>query len=112
MLAHADDYLPEALDAARAEFARRNLSPDSVAQIEADLRTKATAEARVAGEPLRGSMRLLILLGLCPGLWVALYYHANGHKAKARESWKWLLYSYLFWFGLIALGVLLRKIGW
>ena len=28
MLAHRDDYLPEAFDAARAELARRNLSPE------------------------------------------------------------------------------------
>ena len=53
-------------------------------------------------------MRLLILLGLCPGLWVGLYYHVKGCKRKARESWLWLLYAWLLWIGL---AVLLSLVG-
>jgi hypothetical protein len=38
MLAHQDDYLPEALAAAKEEVSKRNLAPERVAQLELETR--------------------------------------------------------------------------
>ena len=46
MLAAYEDYLPEAIEAARAEFARRQLSPDRVVQPRRKLQAARAQSAR------------------------------------------------------------------
>ncbi len=106
MLAHQDDYLPEALAAAKDELSKRNLAPETVARLEAAVQSqKVAAEAR-AQEPLSWPLRILIFV-CCAGLLgalLAVYYDSKGYKQKASECWIILCLSV----GLhLVLGVLL-----
>jgi hypothetical protein len=71
MLSHQEDYLPEAIAAARDELSKRNLAPERVAQLEARAQSEtAEAEAK-AKEPLGWPMRIFIFI-FCAGLFGAL----------------------------------------
>ena len=106
MLAQPDDYLPEALAAAREELAKRKLAPERVAQLDARLESqKAVAQAH-AQERLGWPMRILIFL-FCAGLigiLLAAYYDSKGYKQKARDCWVTLgvvMLAHLFLGGLL-----------
>jgi ABC-type multidrug transport system permease subunit len=87
------------------------LAPERWAEVEAAIRAKLAEQNRIAEEPLSGVMRLLIVFGVCATFWLPLYYKANGYRRKAKESWRWLGYTYLFYFGLAALTVIIRKLA-
>ena len=89
MLAHEGDYLPEALAAAKDELGKRNLAPETVAQLEATVLSQdATAEAK-AQERLGWPLRIFIFI-FCAGILGALfavYYENRGYKRKASDCW-------------------------
>ena len=70
MLAHQDDYLAEALVAARDELKKRNLAPEKIAQIEAEVESEKIAAEAKAQQRLSWPARILIFL-FCGGLAVA-----------------------------------------
>lgn len=89
MLAHQDDYLPEALEAAKDELAKRNLAPERVAQLEATVQSQKVAEETKAQERLGWPMRIFIFI-FCAGLFgalLAVYYDSKGYKKKASDCW-------------------------
>ena len=89
MLVHEQDYLPEALAAARQEIGKRNLAPERVAQLEAVVQSQTAAEGAKADERLSWPMRILIFF-LCAGIAgavLAVYYDSKGYKTKARDCW-------------------------
>ena len=89
MLAQPDDYLPEALAAAREELDKRKLAPERVAQLEARFESRKAVTEAHAQERLGWPMRILIFL-FCAGLvgvLLALYYNRQGYKQKARDCW-------------------------
>jgi hypothetical protein len=108
MLAHRDDYLPEALDAAREEIGRRNLSPDKVVQLQAAVEAQKSQEDKKAELGLPWYVKALIFIGLFPIIWFAIYYEYRGYKKKARQCWAWAGYSFIFWFVVGILGALSR----
>jgi hypothetical protein len=108
MLAHHDDYLPEAIDAAKEELGRRNLPPDRVAQLQAAVEAQKSQEEKKAEIGLPWYVKVLIFIGLFPIIWFAIYYEYRGYKKKARQCWVWLGYSFIFWFIVGVLGVLSR----
>jgi hypothetical protein len=109
MLAHQDDYLPEAIAAAKDELSKRNLAPERVAQLEDTVQSqKAAAEAK-AQERLGWPMRILIFI-FCARLFgavLAVYYDSKGYKRKASDCWITLGVSIAFHLGA---GVLLYSI--
>jgi hypothetical protein len=108
ILAHRDDYLPEALDAARKELGRRNLPPDRVAQLQAEVEAQKSQEEKKAEIGLPWYAKVLIFVGLFPIIWFAIYYEYKGYKKKARQCWVWAGYSFIFWFIVGVLGALSR----
>ena len=89
MFAHEQDYLPEALAAARQEFGKRNLIPEQVAQLDAVVQSQTAAEGAKAEERLSWPMRILIFF-LCAGIagaMLAVYYESKGYKKKATDCW-------------------------
>ena len=89
MLAHQDDYLPEALAAAREELRKRNLAPERVAQLEAAAQTHKAEEDTKAEVRLGWPMRIVIFF-LCAGIFgalLAVYYDSKGFKKKASDCW-------------------------
>jgi len=106
MLAHQDDYLPEALAAAKDELSKRNLAPERVAQIEATVQSQIAATETKAQESLSWPMRIVIFI-FCAGLFgalLAVYYDSKGYKKKASDCWITLGISIAFH---LAAGVLL-----
>ena len=89
MVAHQEDYLPEALAAAKDEFSKRNLAPERVTQLEAGVQSlNAVADAK-AQERLGWPMRIFIFI-FCAGLIgavLAVYYDSKGYKRKASDCW-------------------------
>ena len=55
MFVQAGVYLPEALEAARAELHRRKLTPERVAEIEAAVQVKLAERHRLEEESFRGA---------------------------------------------------------
>jgi hypothetical protein len=100
MLAHAEDFLPEALVAIRAELSSRNLPPEQAAGIEARVSVERADEDARAREKLGWPMAILMLI-LGPGIItvgiIAILYSRNGYKRKAKQSWKMLGVSLLLW---------------
>ena len=89
VLAHAEDYVPEAIAAAHAEVQRRHLTPERGAQLEALAQAGKAEETRMAGEPLRWISRILLLL--MPGMVVffAAFYLSRGYHAREDQCWLW-----------------------
>ena len=91
LLAHPDDYLPEAQAAAREELGRRNLPPERGAQLESVAQSHKAAEEAKARERLSWPMRLLAVMLLLffkiAGILLAVYYDSKGYKQKARDCW-------------------------
>jgi len=98
MLAHQDDYQPEALTAAKEELRKRKLAPETVAQLETEVQSqKAAAETKVQ-EPLGWPMRIFIFI-FCAGLLgavLAVYYDSKGYRRKASDCWVTLGFSLAF----------------
>jgi phosphotransferase system glucose/maltose/N-acetylglucosamine-specific IIC component len=104
MLAHQDDYLPEALAAAKDELNKRNLAPERVAQIEATVQSQKAAAESKAQERLGWPMRIFIFL-FCAGLVgavLAVYYDSKGYNRKAADCWLAMGVSIAFY---LAIGV-------
>ena len=89
MLAHSDDYEPDALEAAKEELHKRNLAPDKVARLESVTQSQKTTQETRANEPLGWPLRILIFV-LCSGISgaiFAVYYDSKGFKRKAKDCW-------------------------
>ena len=100
MLAHQDDYLPEAVAAAKDELSKRNLAPEKVAQLEATVKSENAAAETRAQERLSWPMRILIFI-FCAGLLgavLAVYYDSKGYKKKSLDCWVTLGVSVAFHF--------------
>ena len=89
LLAHPDDYLPEAVAAAKDELTKRNLAPERVAQLDATVKSQDAAAETKAQERLGWPMRIFVFL-FCAGLFggvLATYYETKGYKKKASDCW-------------------------
>ena len=98
MLAHQEDYLPQALAAAKNELSKRNLAPERVAQLEAGVQTQTAVAETKAQERLGWPMRIFIFI-FCAGLLgavLAVYYDSKGYKRKATDCWVTLGISVAF----------------
>ena len=106
-----DDWEPEALEAAAAEVARRNLSATRVEKVV----KRIEKSSRKAKEPLDQGGKLLALMSgaTCIGGVVVLIYYATlmkrGERRKAAEVGTWFGYGVAI--GLVALVVFLAARG-
>jgi hypothetical protein len=95
-----EDYLPEALEAARQEFHKRNHSPNLALQIEADVQQRKAAAKQPLGRSMRVLTFILGLLGI-PGLMVlgivAARYAKGGHALQESECLVWFGSGFVFW---------------
>jgi hypothetical protein len=102
VLAHAEDYLPEALEAARTEVHRRHLAPERGAQLQALARATVAEEAQRAEAPLGWIFRILFLLAPFLAVFCAASYLSRGYHAREDQCWRWVGYGVL---GRVLLGV-------
>jgi hypothetical protein len=109
MLAHPDDYLPEAIDAARKEIEKRNLPAERTAQLQSASATQKSREDEQAARGLPLYVKLLLFCGLFPFLYFfAAYNESRGLKERSRQCWAWAGYGLVFW---VIAGFLLRLLG-
>jgi len=110
MLAHQEDYVPEALLAAKNELSKRNLSPETVVQLKTGSESQKAADEAKAQERLGWPIRIVIFI-FCAGLLailLAVYYDNKGYKKKASDCWITLVLSISFHLIVGALLALIR----
>jgi hypothetical protein len=98
MLAHQEDYLPEALTAAKEQLSKRNLPPERIAQIEAAAQAQRASAEVIAQERLGWPMRIFLFLFFAGifGAVLAAYYDSKGYKKKASDCWITMIASIAF----------------
>ena len=107
----ADDYQPAALEAAKKEFAKRNLSADQLETAKQKIEQDQKVKEDIANQPLGTGWKVLTFI--FPGLIQIIFsgtFKADGYDRKARELLKWTLYGFGFYVGLAVLISLLDKI--
>jgi len=99
MLDHQEDWLPEALAAAREELRKRNLSPDKITQIESAAQSQKAAMSTKANERLGWPMRIFLFIFFAGifGAVLAVYYDHKGYKRKASDCWITMCFSLVFY---------------
>ncbi len=99
-----DNYQPAALEAAKNEFEKRNLSDERLLNIKAEIQMKDEFEQEKAAEPLPVGIRILSFLfpGIIPLLFAGVY-KADGYDTKASEVVRWTLYGFGFYLLMIFL---------
>ena len=89
ILSREEDYLPEALAAAKDELSKRNVAPERIAELEKKVESEKKEETAKAELRLALPLRVMIFL-FCGGIFgilLALYYGHNGYKRKASDCW-------------------------
>jgi len=97
-----DDYQPAALDAARKEFIKRNLSDARIKAVKELREDREQAQSKKAGKPLNLHWKILsfVFPGVIP-LIVAWSFKADGYNRKAKEVVIWTVYGFVFYIGLV-----------
>lgn len=106
-----DDYQPAAFEAAKKEFAKRNLSIDQLTSIKQEVENDEKINNDKATEPLGSSWKVLTFL--FPGIIQIIFsgtFKADGYDRKAKELVRWTIYGIGFYVGLIILLSLLDAI--
>ena len=105
-----DDYQPAALEAAKREFDRRNLSGEQIAAVNQEIAQKEAVVEAIANEPLSTYMKILIFIFPIKGPMTALLYKSDGNERKAKEIKKWSLYGFGFYAALFLIIYLYYKL--
>lgn len=106
------DYQPAALDAAKSEFDNRGLSHEQITLAEQEIADIQLHVDSKAAEPLRAGWKALcfIIPGI-PVLLIAGTLKADGYDRKAKEAFRWTLYGFIFYIGLIIITNILSRIS-
>ena len=101
---HPNDYTADAVEAAKQEFASRDLTAPTLS----NLSTAVEAQMRVEDAPLEWPLRILAffispLFFFIPVLLAHRHYVEKGARRKAREWARWGLFGLLFYFFLSVL---------
>ena len=93
-----DDYQPLALEAAKIEFKKRNLSNEQIALAKDEIKQKQDLEYLQSNEPLSTSGKVFAFVFprlLSTLLWKT--YTADGNERKYKETVRWQLYGLCFY---------------
>jgi hypothetical protein len=102
-----NEYEPEAVAAAEAEVARRNLTGEKIEPKENIFRTQKKLIADKANAPLQIYWKIITFL--LPGLLILLFaddLKAEGYERRYKEVWRWFFYGAGFYIGLLILLVI------
>ncbi len=108
-----DDYQPDAVAAAQKESESRNLSADQIEQAELILNEKNRIDKELAERPLAPIWKILTFVK--PGiiqLFIAVRMKGEGKVRMADELSKYTLRGFGFYFGLLALIMILSRMLW
>ncbi|MES2764438.1 MAG: hypothetical protein V4642_01110 [Bacteroidota bacterium] len=99
-----DGYQPAALEAAKKEFTRRNLSSDQVEISKQVIETEQKVKDEKANTPLGTGWKVLTFI--FPGLiqlMLSGVFKADGYSRKSKELSRWTLYGFGFYIIVILL---------
>ena len=99
-----DEYVPEGLEAAKIEFAKRNISNEEKEKYKKYFEHEKVIKLKKANEPLNDLWKVLTFI--FPGmgqLYLAGILSADGYDRKAKELAKFSLYGFGFYVGIIIL---------
>jgi hypothetical protein len=102
MLTHDNNYVPEAIMAAKNELATRSLSPERIAEIQSGLKKEDERNVALASIPLQWPIRILMFIfsfGMLQAI-IGEYYRSKGYERKHQECWTWMKYGLFFWVSL------------
>lgn len=100
----SEDYQPEALEAARHEFSKRNLSAEQIDNVKKIVNEEQEEDIYKADLPLDPTIKFLTFI--LPALIQFIYsgiYISEGYHRKAKELTKWTLYGFAFYVTIIVL---------
>jgi len=105
VITHKDDFVPEAVQAARDEIAARNIPPEIKTNLEAKMHQNILEEKTLSNLPLQWPVRIIMFLlsfGAIQSV-IGEYYRNKGYERKYRECWTWMKYGLIFWASLIVI---------
>lgn len=103
-----DHYQPAALEAAQAEFERRNLSEAEVTIANEEIAQEQAVEEANANKPL-GTLPKVVAF-LFPGILLVMFagtYKADGYDRKAKEMIKWTLFGVGFYVSIVVIVIII-----
>jgi hypothetical protein len=106
-----DDYQPDAIEAAEREFAKRNLSVETVELAKQEIEEKHWIIEDKANMPLEPHWKILTCI--FPGflnIIIGGTFKADGYDRKFSELIRFTLYGLGFYFGLIILIAILIRL--
>lgn len=109
--AQRDDYQEEALAAAEAEIAARNLTFERRHEAEVKVRRKEVARAKRASKSLDATWKAFLFC--FPGLLTlaaAHKYKMSGHDRKWEDAKRWSLYGLCFYVALMLVTAFVKSI--
>ena len=100
-----DNYLPEALAAAKDEFEKRNLQNEKIEIITKEVSREAEIKRKKANEPLNIGIKIsTFLFPLILTIILSGYYKSDGYDKKAKDLVLWTFLGICFYiiFGIVA----------
>ena len=100
-----DNYLPEALAAAKDAFEKRNLQNEKIEIITKEVSREAEIKRKKANEPLNIGIKIgTFLFPLILTIILSGYYKSDGYNKKAKDLVLWTLFGICFYiiFGIVA----------
>ena len=102
-----DDYQPTAIDAAKREFERRNLSEAEITTATEEIEQEQLVDESKANMPLGIFPKIIAFI--FPGILLIMFagtYKADGYDRKAKEMVKWTLLGVAFYVSLVVLMII------
>ena len=99
---YENEYQPEAIDAAKAEFVKRNLSITQIEDAKREIELKKNEKEKRKTLPLQVYWKILTFL--IPGvlnLILSATFKADGYDRRFKEAWCWTFYGFCFYLILI-----------
>jgi len=97
------DYVPEAMEAARAEFDKRKLSKQQLVVAAQEIEEKKQLDETKANEPLSSNRKWLAIVLPGRGFLRYVIYNSEGYHRKAKELKTYTLYGVIMWVCIILL---------
>ena len=99
----ADGFVPEAVEAANVELARRNISPDDFAGLSVRVKSLQRVEESRPAVPLSTAGKMAFFaFGPCLlfTLAAAVLLRTSGFRRKSNDAFKWTGIGIAFWFSI------------
>jgi hypothetical protein len=101
----SDGFVPEAVEAARAELERRNLNPGDLVRMSAQVEEARHEEEGKAELPLSRAAKVAFFFFGFFVFWsiaVAIVLSTRGYRRKSKDAVKWMAIGTAFWIALFA----------